>query len=103
MKKIKYYENSIGIDEVGRFVLDPVVAAAVVLPRNFEKFILKRSKKLSFNQRQEALKNSKRIGLCFRSSWPEIQVDKINILNATFQAMNKALKQIENFKKFKVL
>ena len=45
MKKIEYYENSIGIDEVGRGCLaGPVVAAAVVLPRNFEKFILKDSK-----------------------------------------------------------
>ena len=57
MKKIEYYENSIGIDEVGRGCLaGPVVAAAVVLPRNFEKFILKDSKKLSFKQRQEAFK-----------------------------------------------
>ena len=51
MKKIEYYENSIGIDEVGRGCLaGPVVAAAVVLPRNFEKLILKDSKKLSFKQ-----------------------------------------------------
>ena len=51
MKKIEYYENSIGIDEVGRGCLaGPVVAAAVVLPKNFEKFILKDSKKLSFKQ-----------------------------------------------------
>ena len=103
MKKIEYYENSIGIDEVGRGCLaGPVVAAAVVLPRNFEKFILKDSKKLSFKQRQEAFKKIRKESVYALGVVSEIQIDKINILNATFQAMNKALKQIENFKKFKV-
>lgn len=103
MKKIEYYENSIGIDEVGRGCLaGPVVAAAVVLPRNFEKLILKDSKKLSFKQRQEAFKKIRKESVYALGVVSEIQIDKINILNATFQAMNKALKQIENFKKFKV-
>ena len=103
MKKIEYYENSIGIDEVGRGCLaGPVVAAAVVLPRNFEKLILKDSKKLSFKQRQEAFKKIRKNSVYALGIVSEIQIDKINILNATFQAMNKALKQIENFKKFKV-
>ena len=103
MKKIEYYENSIGIDEVGRGCLaGPVVAAAVVLPRNFEKFILKDSKKLSFKQRQEAFKKIRKDSVYALGIVSEVQIDKINILNATFQAMNKALKQIENFKKFKV-
>ena len=103
MKKTEYYENSIGIDEVGRGCLaGPVVAAAVVLPKNFEKFILKDSKKLSFKQRQEAFKKIRKDSVYALGIVSEIQIDKINILNATFQAMNKALKQIENFKKFKV-
>tara|TARA_B100000886_G_scaffold220240_3_gene153010 strand:- start:7790 stop:8386 length:597 start_codon:yes stop_codon:yes gene_type:complete len=103
MKKIEYYENSIGIDEVGRGCLaGPVVAAAVVLPRNFEKFILKDSKKLSFKQRQEAFKKIRKDSVYALGIVSEVQIDKINILNATFQAMNKALKQIENFKRFKV-
>ena len=103
MKKIEYYENSIGIDEVGRGCLaGPVVAAAVVLPRNFEKFILKDSKKLSSKQRQEAFKKIRKDSVYALGIVSEVQIDKINILNATFQAMNKALKQIENFKKFKV-
>ena len=63
MKKTEYYENSIGIDEVGRGCLaGPVVAAAVVLPKNFEKSILKDSKKLSFKQRQEAFKKIRKDG-----------------------------------------
>ena len=103
MKKTEYYENSIGIDEVGRGCLaGPVVAAAVVLPKNFEKFILKDSKKLSFKQRQEAFKKIRKDSVYALGIVSEIQIDKINILNATFQAMNKALKQIENFKRFKV-
>lgn len=103
MKKTEYYENSIGIDEVGRGCLaGPVVAAAVVLPKNFEKFILKDSKKLSFKQRQEAFKKIRKDSVYALGIVSEVQIDRINILNATFQAMNKALKQIENFKKFKV-
>lgn len=103
MKKIEYYEDSIGIDEVGRGCLaGPVVAAAVVLPRNFEKFILKDSKKLSFKQRQEAFKKIRKDSVYALGIVSEVQIDRINILNATFQAMNKALKQIENFKRFKV-
>ena len=103
MKKIEYYENSIGIDEVGRGCLaGPVVAAAVVLPKNFEKFILKDSKKLSFKQRQEAFKKIRKDSVYALGIVSEVQIDRINILNATFQAMNKALKQIENFKRFKV-
>ena len=103
MKKIEYYENSIGIDEVGRGCLaGPVVAAAVVLPRNFEKFTLKDSKKLSYKQRQEAFKKIRKNSIYALGIVSEVQIDKINILNATFHAMNKALKQIENFKKFKV-
>ena len=103
MKKTEYYENSIGIDEVGRGCLaGPVVAAAVVLPRNFEKFTLKDSKKLSYKQRQEAFKKIRKNSIYALGIVSEVQIDKINILNATFHAMNKALKQIENFKKFKV-
>ena len=103
MKKTEYYENSIGIDEVGRGCLaGPVVAAAVVLPRNFEKFTLKDSKKLSYKQRQEAFKKIRKNSVYAIGIVSEVQIDKINILNATFHAMNKALKQIENFKKFKV-
>ena len=103
MKKIEYYEDSIGIDEVGRGCLaGPVVAAAVVLPRNFEKLILKDSKKLSFKQRQEAFKKIRKDSVYALGIVSEVQIDRINILNATFQAMNKALKQIENFKRFKV-
>ena len=103
MKKTEYYENSIGIDEVGRGCLaGPVVAAAVVLPRNFEKLILKDSKKLSFKQRQEAFKKIRKNSVYALGIVSEVQIDKINILNATFKAMNIALKQIENFKRFKV-
>ena len=103
MKKTEYYENSIGIDEVGRGCLaGPVVAAAVVLPKNFEKFILKDSKKLSFKQRQEAFRKIRKDSVYALGIVSEVQIDRINILNATFQAMNKALKQIENFKRFKV-
>ena len=89
MKKIEYYEDSIGIDEVGRGCLaGPVVAAAVVLPRNFEKLILKDSKKLSFKQRQEAFKKIRKVSVYALGIVSEVQIDKINILNATFQAMN---------------
>ena len=57
---------------------------------------------MSFKQRQEAFKKFEKDSVYALGVVSEVQIDKINILNATFHAMNKALKQIENFKKFKV-
>ncbi|MDD4090866.1 MAG: ribonuclease HII, partial [Acholeplasmataceae bacterium] len=84
----KGFKYLCGVDEVGRGPLaGPVVAAAVIL-KNDHKLILKDSKKISRVKRQEILKEIKKsalsIGISFVS--PE-EIDKINILNATQEAM----------------
>jgi ribonuclease HII len=85
-----------GVDEAGRGPLaGPVVAAAVILSADLDKDGIKDSKKLSPSER-ETLKN--RIESS-SSKWavgvvgPET-VDEINILQATFLAMRKAVKKL---------
>lgn len=115
----KYFDKILveaGCDEAGRGCLaGPVFAAAVILPKKFRNSILDDSKKLSDKQRkllrpiieQEAI------------SWAVAEVsakeiDKINILNASFLAMHRALDQLNvlpesllidgnRFKKYKTI
>ena len=85
-----------GCDEAGRGCLaGPVVAAAVILPKDFRHPFLNDSKQLSEKKRnalrpiieQEAL--SFGIGVVSPS-----EIDQINILNASFLAMHRALDQL---------
>ncbi len=82
-----------GLDEAGRGCLaGPVVAAAVILPPDFKNSILKDSKQLSHKKRllmrdiivQEALAWS--VGML-----SHVQIDEVNILNASFLAMHEAI------------
>jgi ribonuclease HII len=82
-----------GIDEAGRGALaGPVVAAAVILPVGFSHSLLQDSKKLSIADRLAA----RELIITIAESWSigiqsvEI-IDKINILNATYQAMYQAV------------
>lgn len=95
MLKSTYSDNYIeaGCDEAGRGCLaGPVVAAAVILPNDYQNTILNDSKKLSEKLRNE-LKTQIReeaidyaIGIVSNE-----EIDKINILNASFLAMHRAL------------
>lgn len=82
-----------GIDEVGRGCLaGPVISAAVILPEGFSHPLIKDSKKLSPKKREEAyqiiLENAVSYGV--GSSDPK-EIDQINILQATFVSMKKAI------------
>ncbi|UTC68085.1 MULTISPECIES: ribonuclease HII [unclassified Treponema] len=82
-----------GIDEAGRGPLaGPVTAAAVILPDNFVFSILKDSKKLSEKKRESVRKilysNPSVIWGIGRAS--NYEIDEINILQATFLAMERA-------------
>ena len=82
-----------GVDEAGRGPLaGPVCAAACILPRNLEIPGLNDSKKLS-PQKREALydviiKSAVSYGIAFATVE---EIESLNILNATFLAMNRAL------------
>ena len=82
-----------GCDEVGRGCLaGPVVAAAVILPKTFTHDFLTDSKQLSAQQRVHLTEEIKRQALAFAvSEVDNQQIDEINILNASFMAMHRAL------------
>lgn len=85
-----------GVDEAGRGPLaGPVCAAAVILPPDLELEGLNDSKKLS-EKRREALyplicEQALAYGIAFAS---EQEIDEINILQATFLAMRRAVEQL---------
>ena len=85
---------SAGIDEAGRGPLaGPVVAAAVILPEKFRHKILTDSKKLSAPRREEIYREmTTREGVVWAVSLAEVEeIDRINILRATHQAMRRAV------------
>lgn len=93
----KGYTAIAGIDEAGRGPLaGPVCAAAVILPKDLEIPGLNDSKKLTDKRRRELFPLIKEqaiaYGIAFAS---EQEIDELNILRATFLAMQRALNQLE--------
>ena len=85
-----------GVDEAGRGPLaGPVCAAAVILPKNLEIPGLTDSKKLTDKKRRELFpliqEQAVAYGIGFAT---EKEIDEINILQATFLAMQRALDQL---------
>jgi len=93
--KSKYSKFSIevGTDEAGRGCLSgPVVAAAVILPKNFKHPLLDDSKKLSEKQRQLLRPIIEEKALAYSVGIvDEKEIDAINILQASILAMHKAI------------
>jgi len=98
MLKARINNNRIeaGCDEVGRGCLaGPVVAAAVILPPNFKHKNLNDSKQLSEKARIELTEIIKKNAIGWAVSFVEpVIIDRINILNASFLAMERAVKQL---------
>lgn len=82
-----------GCDEAGRgCYAGPVVAAAVILPPNFEHPYLKDSKQLSVKKREEMAKIIRQEARAYAISVKEVKlIDKINILQASVKGMNDAV------------
>lgn len=93
-----FQENSIeaGLDEVGRGCLaGPVVAAAVILPSDFDIPLLNDSKKLSESKRNALVDEIKNQAIAWHvSEVSHTKIDEINILNASFLAMHQALNEL---------
>ena len=94
-----YTDNLIeaGCDEAGRgCIAGPVVAAAVILPRGMDFPDFDDSKKLSEKQREKlrvkVLENAVAYGVGIVSAE---EIDEINILNASFLAMHRAIDQLK--------
>ena len=96
----EYFERGIrvicGLDEAGRGPLaGPVCAAAVILPANVEIRGLDDSKKLSDKRRRELMPVIKETALAYGIAFADQrEIDEINILQATFLAMDRAIKQL---------
>ena len=89
-------EIEAGCDEAGRGCLaGPVYAAAVILPKNFQHDWLTDSKQLTENQRYQLRTVIESEALCWAIGVVEpAEIDKINILNASFLAMHRAIDQL---------
>lgn len=85
-----------GCDEVGRGCLaGPVVAAAVILPKNFKHDLLNDSKKLTQKQRYILRDVIEKEAIDWAiSEVDNVKIDEINILNASFLAMHQALDKL---------
>ena len=85
-----------GCDEAGRGCLaGPVVAAAVILPGNFRNKILNDSKQLTEAVRNKLKKKIVRSALSYGIGVVSPgEIDEINILNASYLAMHRALDQL---------
>lgn len=99
MLKNHYYEGLIeaGCDEAGRGCLaGSVYAAAVILPSDYQNELLNDSKKLTAKKRYALREEIERDAIAWAVGivTPE-EIDKINILNASFLAMHRALDQLQ--------
>lgn len=91
-----------GCDEAGRGCLaGPVVAAAVILPPDFQNTLLNDSKQLNEKQRQMLRPVIEKEALAFGVAFlEEKEIDQINILKASFTAMHRAIDQLHTIPEF---
>tara|TARA_B110000467_G_C18315988_1_gene481507 strand:- start:606 stop:1529 length:924 start_codon:yes stop_codon:yes gene_type:complete len=88
----KTEKNTAGVDEAGRGPLaGPVVAAAVILPKNHTIVGLIDSKKLTAKKREKLYNEIIKVSDYGIGIVSHRTIDKINILQATFKAMRKAI------------
>jgi len=100
MGLLPFYKNDCieaGCDEAGRGCLaGPVFAAAVILPPDFTSELLNDSKKLTDNQRYHLRPLIEKESLAWAVEMvTNAEIDEINILNASFLAMNKAVDELK--------
>ena len=91
------YKMICGVDEAGRGPLaGPVCAAAVILPKGLELPGLNDSKKLTDKKRRELFPIIKEQAIAYGIGLASHEeIDEINILQATYLAMERALQQLE--------
>lgn len=104
MLKSCMYRNLVeaGCDEAGRGCLaGPVVAAAVILPKNFRHLVLDDSKKLTAEQREELRSEIIDSAVAWKVAFVDNEeIDKINILRASIKAMHLAIDGLDKVPEF---
>ena len=95
-RKYSDYTYICGIDEVGRGPLaGPVVAGAVILPKNCDILYINDSKKLSEKKREELYDIIMEKAVATGIGYASVErIDEINILQATFEAMRDAISKL---------
>jgi ribonuclease HII len=96
-KEYSNYTYICGIDEVGRGPFaGPVVAGAVILPKDCDILYINDSKKLSAAKREELYEviMEKAVSTAIGIVGPE-EIDRINILQATYEAMRQAIGKLD--------
>ena len=96
-RKYSDYSYICGIDEVGRGPLaGPVVAGAVILPKDCDILYINDSKKLSAAKREELAEVIYKKALSAKTALVSPQyIDEVNILQATYEAMRKAVASLD--------
>ena len=85
-----------GVDEVGRgSLIGPVYAAAVILNKSINKKLLKDSKSLSKNKREEVFSYIKKNSIWAIGQASVKEIEKMNILHASLLAMKRAIKKLK--------
>jgi ribonuclease HII len=94
-----------GCDEAGRGCLaGPVFAAAVILPPKFKHKLLNDSKQLPEDVRYELRVEIEKKALAYAvASVDNIEIDTINILNASFLAMHRAIEKLHIVPEFLII
>src|SRR5512147_3134783 len=97
---LPYYKENLteaGCDEAGRGCLaGPVVAAAVILPRNFRHPVLNDSKKLTAKQREELREEIMDSAIAWNVAFVDNEaIDEMNILRASVRAMHIAIEGLK--------
>jgi ribonuclease HII len=104
MEQMKHYEKLnenyqyiCGIDEVGIGPLaGPVIACAIILPKNCDILYINDSKQLSQKKREELYDEILEQAIAYGvGSVPPIKIDEINILQATYEAMRQAINNLK--------
>jgi len=100
MSLLPFYDSKLieaGCDEAGRGCLaGPVVAAAVILPKNYQNELLNDSKKISNKNRFILKEVIEREAVAWEVVFIDNnKIDEINILNASFLAMNLAAQKLK--------
>jgi ribonuclease HII len=102
---LSYYQELLteaGCDEAGRGCLaGPVFAAAVILPKKFRHALLNDSKQMKPADREKLRKVIEKKAICYAvASVDNLEIDKINILKASFKAMHLALEKLQQQPEF---
>ncbi|MBD3749080.1 MAG: ribonuclease HII [Sphingobacteriales bacterium] len=105
---LPFYQNELieaGCDEAGRGCLaGPVFAAAVILPKDFKHPLLNDSKQISEKNRYDLRAEIEESALAFAVALVDHQeIDKINILNASFLAMHRAIEKLAQKPEFLII